>query len=545
MAMSSVWSQGYVTDTLYTDNVFREQGPVWINYVAALKGCLPRPLDEPFSYLELGCGLGHSISIFAAAFPEGRFVGVDFNPAQIDYAQRRARELGLANLSFVEASFQDIAADAAGIGIARGLDKFDFIAFHGIYSWIPEEARRAMQRIVFDRLLPGGLVYNSYNTLPGWAVEAPLQRLASELARVGSGDSSNRARAAFDRIGGLAKLKSGYFATAPQIDKALAGLARKPGNYLAHEYLNGDWNAFYAPDVADEMARAKLDYVGAATLIENHDDLVLGDEARKLMAAETDPRLRALLHDFLVNQRFRRDVFVRGHARLGPREMRAQLARFPLVAQKSLGDLKPSIKVPRGTVTFDIPQFDALKEVLVAGAATEGDFASAFTQAGGKAQDFARLMMILTATGTLTPAARNFQPAPLVKSGGPKSREGGKGEGGVPRQRATLKSNAILLQKAAEKGIAATLASPVTGAALQIAASDVLALLECLAGAATAEGLATKLQGNMTKRGFQVSQDGKAVTEPAAAKARLKTQAETFIGQTLPLLRRLGLVESA
>lgn len=540
MAISSVWSQGYVTDTLYTDNVFREQGPVWINYVAALKGCVPRPLDQPFSYLELGCGLGHSITLFAAAFPEARFVGVDFNPAHIDHAQRRARELGLSNLAFIEASFQDLAADAAGIGIARGLNSFDFVAFHGIYSWIPEEARRAMQRIVFDRLLPGGLVYNSYNTLPGWAAEAPLQRLVSELARLGNGDSSNRARDAFMRIDSLAKAKSGFFAQAPHLTKLIGNLQKKPGNYLAHEYLNGDWNAFYAPDVADEMARAKLEYVGAATLIENHDDLVLNDEARKLVTTEPDPRLRALLHDFLVNQKFRRDVFARGHARLGPRERRAQIARFPLVAPKSLDDLKPSIKVPRGTVTFDIPQFDELKVVLAAGAATEREFAAAFTQAGGKAQDFSRLLMILTATGSLTPAAKIFQASPLVKSGGKV-----KGEGAVPRQRTTLKSNAILLQKAAERGIAATLASPVTGAVVQIAASDVLALQECLASAATPETLAGKLQGNMSKQGFQVSQDGKAVTEPEAARTRLKTQAETFIGQTLPLLRHLGLVESA
>jgi SAM-dependent methyltransferase len=542
MAISSVWSQGYVTDTLYTDNVFREQGPVWINYVAAQGGCVPRNLDQPFAYLELGCGLGHSITMFAAAHPEGRFVGVDFNPAHIDHAQRRARELGLDNLTFVEASFQDLAADAAGIGMARGFGNFEFIAFHGIYSWISVEARLAMQRLIFDRLKPGGLVYNSYNCMPGWAAEAPLQRLASELAKLGSGDSTKRARAAFDRIGEMAKTKGGYFGATTQLARVLPNLAKKPGNYLAHEYLNGDWNAFYATDVAAEMANAKLDFVGSATLIENHEDLVLVDEARKIVAAEQDPMLGMLLKDFLCNQRFRRDVYVRGHAHLGQRETRANLARQPLVAPKSLADLKPSIKVPRGNVNFEIAEFDTLKEVLSAFAGSEREFAEAFQKRGGKAQDFTRLLAILTATGNLTPAAKAFRAASLVKSGGAKSRDG---EGAVPRQRVAHKAAAIMLQKAMERSSAAVLPSPVTGNSFAVAASDVLALQECLAGNITPSGLAEKLKLSMAQRGIRVAEAGKAITEPAAVAARLKSQAETFLGETLPLLRRLGLVESA
>lgn len=543
MAISSVWSQGYVTDTLYTDNIFREQGPAWINYVAALSGCVPRPLDKPFSYLELGSGLGHSITIFAAAYPEGRFVGVDFNPAQIDHAQRRAKELGLANLTFVEASFEDLAADSGGHGIARALGsgeggRFDFVAFHGIYSWIRVEARAAMQRICFDRLNPGGLVYNSYNTLPGWASEAPLQRLLSELAKFGTGDSSTRARDAFLKIDEMAKMKSGFFAQSPHLTRLLANLQRKPGNYLAHEYLNGDWNAFYAPDVADEMANAKLDFMGSATLTENHEDLVLTDDARKLLAAQPDQRLRVLLRDFMVNQKFRRDVFVRGHARLGARDIQRHKSQFPLVASKSLQDLKPSFRVPRGTVTFDVPKFDVLVEVLGEGASSEREFAAAFVKAGGKAQDFSRLLSILTATGTLLPAAKSFHPPALVKAAGQKGAP-------IPRQRMSLKSNALLLQKALAGGGAAALASPVSGSVQHLTISDVLAVNECLTSNLTTATLAEKLQGSMAQRGMRIAADGRVVTSADTVKTRLESQAATFLDQTLPLMRRLGLLESA
>jgi SAM-dependent methyltransferase len=540
MAISSVWSQGYVTDTLYTDNVFREQAPSWINYVAALNGCVPRALDRPFGYLELGCGLGHSITVFAAAHPDARFVGVDFNPAHIDHAQRRARELGLANLTFVEASFEDLAADPSGTGIARPLGsgeggQFDFIAFHGIYSWIRPEARAAMQRICFDRLLPGGLVYNSYNTLPGWAIEAPLQRLARELARVGSGDSSARARDAFARIDAMAKVKSGYFAQSPQIARLIGAQQKKPGNYLAHEYLNGDWNAFYAPDVADEMAHAKLDFVGSATLTENHPDLVLSDEISKLLAAQADPRVAALMRDFLVNQKFRRDIFVRGHARLAPREAQKWRQAQVLVAAKTLGDLKPSFKVPRGTVTFDVPQFEQLPAILSAAAASGPEFAAAFAAAGGKSQDFTRMLNILAATGALMPAAKAFKPAVLARQK----------NGALPRQRLAQKANALEQQQALAAGRAAIFASPVSGNVAQISASDVLALQECLTANQTPAGLAEKLQAVMSHRSIRVVKDGKVETEAGAIRTQLESQATTFLDRTLPYLRVLGLLETA
>ena len=543
MAISSAWSQGYVTDTLYTDNVFREQGPVWINYVAALKGCVPRPLDRPFGYLELGCGLGHSITIFAAAFPEAHFVGIDFNPAHIDYARRRASELGLSNLIFIEASFQDVAADAAGQGLAKDIGEVDFVAFHGIYSWISAEARAAMQRIIFDRLKSGGLVYNSYNTLPGWSPEVPMQRLAKELALAGTGDSGKRARDAFNKIGELAKLKTGHFAQASNLGRMVENLAKKPGNYLAHEYLNGDWNAFYAPDVVDEMGNAKLDFVGSASLIENEEDLVLTDEARKLLGQQTDSRLRLLIKDFMVNQKFRRDVYVRGHAHLGTREIRQNLARFPLVAAKSLDELKVAIKVPRGTVNVEEGQVTALKAVLSDGAASERDMSEAFGKVGGKTADLSRLLTIFTATGSLMPAARSFRMAPMAKSKQAKA-EAAAGQT-LPRQRLSLKANEKLMLAALEKGSGVALASQVTGNAVQLAPADVLAMHECLNQAPNAAGLAEKLQVSMGKRGMRVVHEGKQLTEPTAILERLTVQADAFLQTTLPLLRRQGVLESA
>ncbi len=528
MAMSSVWSEGYVTDTLYTDHVFREQSPVWINHVAGLHGCVPRPLDKPFAYLELGCGLGHSLTVLAAALPNGHFIGVDFNPAHIDHAQRRARELGLANITFIEASFQDLAADSSGSGIAREIGQVDFVALHGIYSWISADARAAVQKIIFDRLLPGGLVYNSYNCLPGWSMEAPLQRLMKEFALSGNSGSLEGMRHALSQLKSLAETKQGYFSQA-QVANAVTGFAKKSKSYLAHEFLNGTWQLFYSSDVAADMAAAKLDFVGSATLIENHLDLILPEAAQAAINKLSDPRQRQLLQDYLVNQRFRRDVFVRGHARLDRGASTAiRLAQF-LVAPKSLGKLIPTIKVARSSVNFDAARFKHLIAAIDDRGGRIGDIATAFGTLAGTQGDVLRMINVLAAAGHLQPAAQ----APHAGHAYSAGRALGRHELLLPANRVEL-ANAI-----ARRG-SAVLASPVLGNATALNFREALLLDMLLAGGGTIETLAASLEQRFKAAGLTFGRIGAGPSTDKQPPS--KVDAEQFVDATLPSLVHLGLV---
>ena len=536
MSIVSGWSDGYVTDTLYSDNIFREQSPAWINYVATLMGCAPRPLDGAFSYLELGCGLGYSTTVFAAAFPKARFVAVDFNPAHIDHAQRRAQALGLDNITFIEASFQDLAADPAGQGLARHLGQFDFVTLHGIYSWISVEARQAIQRLIFDRLLPGGLVYNSYNCLPGWSIEGPLQRLMKEFSDTASGASTARIRTALDQMKALGATKAGYFRAAPQAAAALDLYAKKPANYLAHEFLNGEWNAFYAADVADEMAAAKLDFVGSATLMENHSDLLLGDEGLALVNQQPDLRQRQLVQDFLINQKFRRDIFVRGHARLEANEIALNRSRQILVAAKSLATVSPKLKVPRGVVNIDPAKFKHLVAAIGSWAGTEADMAAAFAKLSGAAADFPRLISIMTAAGHLLPAAM----VPARPAAGQKS-----AAGNVARQAMPAPVNRNALASALTRKTRVTLVSEVHGNAVIHSLNEGLLMDELLQSGGSVTDLTGRVLARMTALGMRLAKNGTAITDPAAVKEELKAMVENFAANDIPALTRLGVLTPA
>ena len=77
--MQSPTSAGYLTDVAYIPGFYPQMAPVAMRFVAALNRVAP-PRATGFRYLELGCGLGRSLTTLAAANPGSEFVGVDVNP---------------------------------------------------------------------------------------------------------------------------------------------------------------------------------------------------------------------------------------------------------------------------------------------------------------------------------------------------------------------------------------------------------------------------------------------------------------------------------
>jgi SAM-dependent methyltransferase len=185
---------GYVTDSTYADTFFRELSPAWLNYVAALHGAKPQRLDEAFRYLELGCGFGTTCVLNAAAFPGASFDACDFNAAHVDGGVAFAARLGLRNITFHETAFHQL--------LESNLEPYHFIVMHGVHSWVDSSTRQVLRRLVDRLLVPGGVLYVSYNALPGWSAELSLRRLLVELATSEAGPAAQRAAIAAERMAG-------------------------------------------------------------------------------------------------------------------------------------------------------------------------------------------------------------------------------------------------------------------------------------------------------------------------------------------------------
>jgi SAM-dependent methyltransferase len=508
--MTADWTQGYVTETLYTDGFFRELSPAWLNYVAALKGCLPIPLDRPFTYLELGCGLGRSATVFAGAFPQARFIGVDFNPAHIALARRYAETIGVENISFLERGFADLASSE--------LPECDFIVLHGVYTWVNATARAEIRRIIRENLKPGGLVYVSYNSLPGWAAASPLRKLMVEIAADTHGDRAEAVGPALDLMEELNGANFAYLKSNSSTAQTLKTLKARGKNYLAHEFLNSEWKLFYSVDIADEMADAKLTYLGSATLAENHIEYLVDKATAEKINAQRSPRLRQLLLDYAINQRFRRDVFVRGHQRLDGIDREVTLGAIPLGSLVPESQFTAKAKVGNREVTFAEKLFPLIKEAVKDGPRTIAELRRICGAVADRMASVDHLLATLAAAGHLAPFARLS----------------------TPEGQHLADVNKSILDLAVATKSRQQLISALAGTGIVVDAVEAILYDAHLAGAKTAKALEKRLLQRLKEVGLSLSKRGQAVKTAEEQQAIAGEIVARFLNEKSSILAQLG-----
>ena len=178
------WSEGYVSDIAYSIGYYREMAPDHVGYAALSLGKHPGGAVKPKRCLSSVSAWGFGFVLGAAANPQTDFEGCDFNPEHIAHARSLAEAAGLTNVTIREASFQELAAEAS-----EGQHDLDIILLHGILTWVSDDAHRAIVEIARKRLKPGGLLYVSYNCMPGWAPMLPVQPLHARASKLTTGNS--------------------------------------------------------------------------------------------------------------------------------------------------------------------------------------------------------------------------------------------------------------------------------------------------------------------------------------------------------------------
>lgn len=301
------WMEGYTSDVEYTTGYYREQEPDFLNLCAVMHGVAPINLEKGFTYCELGCGQGMTALIMAANYPNGKFYALDFNPSHIAGARRLAEAAGLDNITFLEKSFADLDADPSLV------PECDFIALHGIFTWVSDENRQHIINICKRHLKSGGMVYNSYNTKPGWVMGEPIQKLVYESSKLFSGNSIARLEQSVGLLKELEELTPRFFAVnKDMIKKRLEMLESKDKHYLVHEYFHEGWRAFYFTEIAGYMAEAKLDFLGSAAVSSPYVERLFPQKVRELLNKLPSGNVGELFKDTLFNTMFRKDIFMRG-----------------------------------------------------------------------------------------------------------------------------------------------------------------------------------------------------------------------------------------
>jgi SAM-dependent methyltransferase len=506
------WGSGYVTDTAYVHDYSRAQTPPILSFAALSRGvAAPGSFGEELRYCDLGCGQGFTANIIAAANPRAKVFAADFNPTHIANARGLAQAAGLSNIEFREADFSELQNDAS-------LPEFDIIALHGVYSWVSAENRRAIVAFIRKRLKSGGLVYISYDAMPGWSGLAPLRRLMVQQHSVSPQTSSQKAlEQALALVDKLRDTGAQFYKMYPHATAQLERLRKLPSAYLAHELLTRDWQAFAFADVAAELAEAKLTYLAPANLTDHVDRVNFTEQQQRLLAEIPDPSINESARDMIVGRQFRRDVFVKGFTRLAPLPERERWLQTRFVPSKAAADISLTFETPLGTLQLRPEIYRPVIDALAAGPVTVRELIE-------------RLPASKLEWGSLTDALKVLVGRGDLQVALPPEREA---EG----RRSTEAFNAVVMGRAKEQMPLAYLASPVTGGGIQVDAFTQLYLHARRKGAADPLGL---IAGLVAASGKSFEKDGKALS-PDEARTELAARGAQIDQHVVPLLGRLGI----
>lgn len=505
------WSAGYVADIGYTHGYYHELNPLRIK-LAFLHSGLACP--DVGTACELGFGQGLSTNIHAAATLT-RWYGTDFNPSQAAQACEMAEAAGSgAQL------FDDAFAEFAN---RPGLPDFDFIGVHGIWSWVSDENRRTIVDFIRRKLKVGGVLYISYNTQPGWASFAPMRHLLTAHAASQGAEGRgivNQIEGALTFGKELLALHPRYASTDPGIAKRFEQLGAQNRSYLAHEYFNRDWHPMHFSTMGEWLDPAKLQYACSANYSDHFDNLNMSEEQKVFLQNIPDRMFRETVRDFMVNQTFRRDYWVKGARVLSPLEVSELIGKIRVILVKHRSAFTYQIQMDGGMVELSETIYRPLLDLLADyQPRTLKEIADTLAPHGVKFNQVIEAAMLLSRIGQLAAA----QDAKVVSE----------------RQAVTARLNDYIEGKARSGADISYVASPVTGGGIMLGRFNALFAKAIGEGLEDVDALANYVWNILQAQGQCLIVKGERLMEPAENIAELKRNAQDFLEKQMPVLRAL------
>lgn len=510
-------AEGYITDVSYIPGFYPHLSPTAMRYVAAINRVQPPKTEQGFRYLELGCGLGGSLTTFAASNPQGEFTGVDINPEHTKLVERSISNAKLSNVHIITADFSQLPSD---------LGEFDFIVLHGVFSWVSQEVRDQIMRVAKSHLAKGGLLLVSYNAMPGWAHLQPIRGILRQYAELRQGDTLQRIRDAIAYLVYIRDKQAKYFVDNPQASQYVDSLLKQDVRYLAHEYLNESWTSFYFSDVSKMFLRAGMTFVGSLPVFTNFWDLCVRPEFQELFRTTSNRLVTESHKDFCANTAFRWDIY--SHAPIKMPELSDRIQHADDI-HYFVG--KYSLKFPQtinlGVVTSTVkgPLYETLISLLSKQSMPLSKIICLKDFEGTQRTDVVKALDAGVAMGLIDLAVK-----PLVEVS--------------PAHEPAIKMecllNQVILASDSLGGRPITLSSTITGTGYSIGDFDALILQELISGGG--KSLVSRVDEHLVHSGRSLQKDGKPINDSDTRLKYVKEACDIMQSKTLQQLARLGII---
>jgi len=500
---------GYDVSVGYSYTFYREMAPDWLDFCVRQAGVGVARAEGPFRYLELGAGQGLGLCLLAASNPAAEFVGVDFQHEHTEHAESLARAAGLTNVRFVEADFAELA-----VAWPDDFGTFDYVALHGVLSWVSAPLREAVMQCISQGTHPGSIVYAGYNSQPSWLGMVPFQHIAHLIKETTGAPGAtviDQSIKLFDR---LRSVNAPGFQVLPALTARLQTLKEQDSSYAIHEYLNRHWQPLWHSEVSRGFAQVGLDFVGSATMADNLLPDILGPQLCGAIIEQPTEELRQDVQDFALNQSFRRDIFCRRPARSaksGPDE------RLCLLVPPA-PDATLTVQTSFGTASLDQRSYGPIVEALTQQPMSIEEIAARHRSPVGDVRQVALLLLESNAIGIVA--------------------------AGHPEPEAAQRINAVIARAVCDGAPYEHVAAASLGSAVRITQIELLLIDSWLKldHKSDVSALATAVGQRLNTLGQKLYHQGHVVGEAEEA-GQLQVLASAFLTDNLPLRRQQGVLQ--
>ena len=509
----SNWSEGYVVDVEYTYGYFDELNTNRVK-LAFLNAGLRLP--EFVTACELGFGQGLSTNIHSAASMTTWF-GTDFLPAQASYAQELS-SASKGNCHLYDQSFDEFCA-------REDLPEFDYIGLHGIWSWISDENRKTIVDFISRKLKVGGVLYISYNTMPGWTQMLPVRYLLTEHGQIMSSKSdgiASKVNQAIDFLEKIVKLSPSFAQSHPQLQKRLDKIKGEDPNYVAHEYFNKNWLPIHFGEMAKWLEPAKVDYACTANFIDLIDAINITNEQSEVLKNISDLVFRETVRDFLINQQFRRDYWVKGARRLPLKVRIDQINNLRVILNKSKTQIELTVDCQLGRGTLNAEIYEPILNILADNKIHKISEIQKLLKSKIGIAEILQVITIMAGKGDLQLA----QDEQVIEN----SREN------------SQRLNRKLLEDSQNSAKVNYLTSPVTGGGVTVSRIEQIYLYSILMGKSHPKEWASDAWNVISSEGLTMKLENEPVIGEDKNIKLLVEQATKFSKDRLPILMELGVI---
>ncbi|MBW2069085.1 MAG: methyltransferase domain-containing protein [Deltaproteobacteria bacterium] len=336
--------EGYPKREEFIDRFIPYMYPAGNSFVAASSGFLPPDFTKEFHFIDLGCGRGKTLMALAQLYPQAEFYGVDFNEKSISFAQKKAEELRLKNLRFINTGFEKLLE-------LKELPFFDYVSMAGLYTWLTPSAREAVKKFVEKRLKPEGILYLEFAAIPGSINNAIFWRFIRELVPREAEDSE-KIEKTLELFEIFISRPTKYLITYTGVRTVISNYLRnreEQSKHLLHNVLPEYAFPVYFFEIYDDFTKAGVRFAGRMDLEQNAPELSLfPSHVPTYVRFKKDVRVRETVVDFILNIGEHHDVWVK-EGELKEKESLEYLhEHFFLIPRQKPDHLRRTVLLPGG-----------------------------------------------------------------------------------------------------------------------------------------------------------------------------------------------------